>query len=170
MEQAIRAFIAIELPEEVRRDLNAIQKEIQSRVGESSRKAVRWVPSANIHLTLKFLGEVSTTNLDRLTDVLQAEAARHPSFQIQFGGLGAFPNVRRPRVIWVGSQAPLELNNLQKGIDQGTHILGYPSEDRPFSPHLTLGRISQNARSEDIALVSNILGEMKVGDTTLTDT
>ena len=164
MEQAIRAFIAIELPESVRRDLNTIQQEIQSRAGEPSRRAVRWVPAANIHLTLKVLGEVSTSSLPTLAGVLQAEAAHCPAFQIQIGGLGAFPNVHRPRVIWVGSQAPAELASLQKGIDQATRTLGYPSEDRPFSPHLTLGRINQHARSEDIAVVSKTLSELKVGE------
>ena len=162
--EAIRAFIAIELPEEVRQQLDEIEKQVQARTGETSRRAVRWVPTANMHLTLKFLGEVSSGNIQSLARMLQAEASRHTEFQMTIGGLGAFPNMRRPRVIWVGTEAPPELFALQKAIEAETRQLGYPAEDRPFSPHLTLGRISQNARPDEVSQVARALSEMKVGE------
>jgi 2'-5' RNA ligase len=162
--EAIRAFIAIELPEEVRKKLDEIEKTIQAKGGQAARKAVRWVPAGNMHLTLKFLGEVSTANVQALAGMLQNEAERHASFELAIGGLGAFPNMHRPRVIWVGAKVPAELLALQKVIETETRQLGYPAEERPFSPHLTLGRIAQNARPDEIAQVANTISEMQVGE------
>ncbi len=161
---AIRAFIAIELPEELRQHLGDIEKQIQAGAGEAARKAVRWVPASNLHLTLKFLGEVSTANVQALSRMLQTEAGKHQRFDMTIAELGAFPNLRRPRVIWVGSQAPEALTVLQKAIEAETRRLGYPAEERPFSPHLTLGRISQNARPDEVSQVARALGEMKIGE------
>jgi len=161
---AIRTFVAIELPEDVRRRLDEVEKEVQTRAGEAARKAVRWVPANNMHLTLKFLGEVSTANVQSLARMLGNESAHHPKFSFVIGGLGAFPNIRRPRVIWVGVDAPPELGNLQRAIEAETRRLGYPGEERPFSPHLTLGRISQNARPDEVVHVARALGEMRIGE------
>lgn len=160
---AIRAFIAIELPETVRQQLDEIARQIQVRAGDNARRAVRWVPASNMHLTLKFLGEVSSGNVQSLARMLQTEAEKHSGFEMTIGELGAFPNPRRPRVIWVGSEAPGELTLLQKAIEAETRKLGYPAEERPFSPHLTLGRISQNARPDEVSQVARALGEVKVG-------
>lgn len=161
--EAIRAFIAIELPEELRRQLSAIGQQIQEQAGEPARRAVRWVPAANMHLTLKFLGEVSSANLRVLARMLEAESARFAPFTFTVGELGAFPNTRRPRVLWIGSEAPPALGHLQHAIDQETKRLGYPGEDRPYSPHLTLGRVNQNAHPEAVAQLARVLGTMKVG-------
>lgn len=160
---AIRAFIAIELPREIRQQLDAIERQIQAQAGEASHKAVRWVPASNMHLTLKFLGEVSTSNVESLARMLQKEASQHSAFDLSIGGIGAFPNIHRPRVIWVGSEAPAELYTLQKAIDAETRQLGYPAEERPFSPHLTLGRVSQNAHPDEVTQVARVLGEIKIG-------
>lgn len=161
---AIRAFIAIELPETIRQQLDAIEGQIQAKAGDSARRAVRWVPAGNMHLTLKFLGEVSTNNVNVLAGMLQREAARHHAFEFTIGGLGAFPNPRRPRVIWVGAEIPANLASLQRNVEAETRALGYPAEERDFSPHLTLGRISQNARPEEVNQVARALGEVKVGE------
>ncbi len=160
--EAIRAFIAIELPPAIRQALAAIGTEIQARAGAGARKAIRWVPAENMHLTLKFLGDVSSGNVQSLASMLRSEARRHPAFSFSVGGLGAFPNSHRPRVVWVGVEAPVELSTLQKAIEAETRQLGYPAEERPFSAHLTLGRISQNARPEEVSLVARALGEVKV--------
>lgn len=162
--EAIRAFIAIELPEAVRAQLDAVEKQIQERTGESARRAVRWVPANNMHLTLKFLGEVSLGNIEALASMLQNEAARHKAFEMVISGVGAFPNVHRPRVIWAGAEAPAELSALQKAIEAETRKLGYPAEERSFSPHLTLGRVSQNARPDEVTQVARALSEMRVGE------
>lgn len=125
---------------------------------------MHWVHPQNIHLTLKFLGDVSASNLEILTRLLQTEAARHRSFAVEVGGLGAFPSIHRPRVIWVGVKAPPALAALQHAIDSETVRLGYSSEDRPFSPHLTLGRVAHNAGSTDVQRIAEMLTKIKVGE------
>jgi 2'-5' RNA ligase len=156
----IRAFIAISLSKEVHQGLEQVLQEMKSRLPGS---AVRWVPAENIHLTIKFLGEVSTASLKMLTTMMQTEAARHPQFEFSVGGLGAFPSPRRPRVIWIGIEAPAELASLQRGVETEMARLGYAPEDRPFSPHLTLGRVTRNANPDELHQLSNVLETYKVG-------
>jgi 2'-5' RNA ligase len=127
-------------------------------------RAVRWVSPQNIHLTLKFLGNVSPANLNSLTGVLGTEAKRHKGLQITVGGLGAFPNRLRPRVVWVGVAAPPALTELQHGVDRETSRLGYPNEDRDFSPHLTLGRVSQHATPQEVKSIAEALSAVQVGE------
>ncbi len=160
----IRAFIAIELPAAVHQKLNDVEHQIQTRAGETGRRAVHWVPASKIHLTLKFLGDVPTGNLPAVAGLLEEEAAIHSGFELVIGGLGTFPNSRRPRVIWVGCEGGLALHTLQKAIDQGLHSLAYPSEGRPFSPHLTLGRVGDNARGDELAKLTRALGETTIGE------
>jgi 2'-5' RNA ligase len=125
---------------------------------------VRWTQVHNIHVTLKFLGDVSEANLTVLYEILKREAEKQMVFEIQAGGLGAFPSLTRPRVIWVGVQAPPDLAAVQQAIDVETARLGYASEERDFSPHLTLGRIARSASSEEVRQIGATLGSMKVGD------
>ncbi len=155
-----RAFIPIELPEEIRKRLDQVISHLQESLADVQ---VRWVPALNIHLTLKFLGDVSSANYEVLTKILQVEAAEYRPFELSIGSLGAYPNLRRPRVIWVGIEAPNELHMLQRRIDSETARLGYASEKRRFSPHLTLGRVSRNATPRDIQTISKILSEDEVG-------
>jgi 2'-5' RNA ligase len=98
-----------------------------------------------------------------LEQMLSAEVSQHRAFEMEFGGLGAFPNPKRPRVIWIGIQAPAGLDALQHGIEAATATLGYPDEQRPFSPHLTIGRVKQNAGSAGIQQIRTALDETKVG-------
>ncbi len=156
----IRAFIAIDLPAAIQVQLDTISGQLQQQVKTGT---VRWVPARNIHLTLKFLGEVSSTNLEMLTNLLQVQAARQACFDISVGTLGAFPTIHRPRVIWVGVQAPPNLLSLQRTIESETLRLGYTAEDRPFSAHLTLGRVSHNAQPPEITHLGELLSAMKVG-------
>lgn len=137
----LRTFIAVELPAEIQQ--NVYKQTANFRRGIES--LVRWVPAHNMHLTLKFLGDVSPNNMEFLVQMLRNEAALIPAFDIHLAGLGSFPNLRRPRVIYVGIQAPAALDALQRGIESASRRLGYESEERPFSAHLTLGRLRQNA-------------------------
>jgi 2'-5' RNA ligase len=156
----IRSFIAIDLPPKIQKRLKNVSKQLQSRL---ESVPVRWVPVENIHLTLKFLGDVSESNLEVLKDVLQTVVSGHQTFEISVGGLGAFPKAKRPRVIWIGVEAPQDLSAVQHGIEAETTRLGYAPEKRPFSPHLTLARISRNANSRDIRQVAEVLNSSKVG-------
>jgi RNA 2',3'-cyclic 3'-phosphodiesterase len=157
---AIRAFIAIELPQLIQEKLGQAIVRLQ----EGSPRAVRWVAARNIHLTLKFLGNVSQDNLTQLTRVIQNEAQRYKPFEIRAGGLGAYPNKFHPRVIWVGIDAPPSLTEIQRGIDRETERLGYQCEDRDFSAHLTLGRVSQHAGPQEVKQIAELLAQTTIGD------
>jgi 2'-5' RNA ligase len=109
------------------------------------------------------LGDVSVSNQEMLIKMLQAEASRHLPFEISIGELGVFPSARRPRVIWVGVEAPAELYALHRGVESEMDRLGYAQEDRSFTPHLTLGRVSRNADSDDFRRIAEVLGGCKVG-------
>ncbi len=156
----IRAFIAIDLSKEIQHRLEEVVGDFRTKLPDIP---VRWVAAENIHLTLKFLGDVSVTNLNLLTDMLQAEISTHRQFDISVGGSGAFPNTRQPRIIWVGVEAPAELMAIQNGIEAATGRLGYAREERPFSPHLTLGRVSRNATSQEVKVISGVMEKNRVG-------
>jgi len=156
----LRAFIAIELPSELQKAISRSIGQLQKAAGSSS---VRWVMAENVHLTLKFLGEVSPSNVDLIQQMLSAEAGQHPRFQIEVGRLGAFPNNRRPRVVWVGVEAPPELATLQRGVESAAAKLGYPPEERPFSPHLTVGRVRENASASELTALAAGLEGLHIG-------
>jgi 2'-5' RNA ligase len=156
----IRAFIAIELSLEIHKRLDEALNHFRAQTPEIP---IRWVPVTNIHLTLKFLGDVSTSNIQILTDMIQVEVSSHHQFEISVGGSGAYPNIRQPRVIWVGVEAPQELTAIRNGIESATARLGYTREERAFSPHLTLGRVSRNATSQDLKIISQVLIKDRIG-------
>jgi 2'-5' RNA ligase len=157
----LRAFIAIELPGHV---CDAIQKQTTRLRQTLGNDLIRWVPTQNMHLTLKFLGDTSTAYLDFLKQLLAREADSHPQFDLQLGGLGAFPTSRRPRLLWVGIHAPTNLASLQRGIEAGASRLGYEQEERDFSPHLTIGRVRQNASPLDLQKVRTALDTIQLGN------
>ena len=156
----IRAFIAIDLSQEILERIDQMSLDLRSRLEEIP---VRWVPADNIHLTLKFLGNVSTANLEMLKEIMGNVVANHHECDISVGGIGAFPKTHNPRVIWVGMEVPQELISLQHNIEIETARLGYSREHRPFSPHLTFGRVSRNASSQDVRAIAEILDNYKVG-------
>src|SRR4030042_6931168 len=156
----IRAFIAIDLSSDIQHRLDEV---VHNYMNQLPNIPIRWVAASNIHLTLKFLGDVSVSNLNMLTDLIQAEISSHHQFDISVGGSGAFPNNRQPRIIWIGVEAPQELTAIQNGIEDTTGRLGYTREERPFSPHLTLGRVSRNATSQDVKAISKVLDKARVG-------
>jgi 2'-5' RNA ligase len=117
----------------------------------------------NLHLTLKFLGDVSSANLQFLTQMLSREAGQSPGFSMQVGGLGAFPSVGRARVIWIGIRAPEALFALRRNLNSAAARLGYPPEDRPFSPHLTIGRVKQAASPTDLQRLRAALEAASIG-------
>lgn len=156
----IRSFIAIDLPPAIQEAIENVSQDLQAKAKPS---VVRWVPAHNIHLTLKFLGEVSSNNLEILSKILHAEVSRHRCFHVTVGGLGAFPSVRRPRVIWIGVEAPPDLVSLQRSIEIEAVRLGYSAEERPFSAHLTLGRVSHNASPDEVRQIGEMISSYKVG-------
>ncbi|NLG72551.1 MAG: RNA 2',3'-cyclic phosphodiesterase [Chloroflexi bacterium] len=156
----IRAFIAISISPEILHRLQGVTQQLKDRLEDVP---VRWVPVENMHLTLKFLGDVSEANVERIKEILEKVGRNCSPFEISVGELGAFPSLRRPRVIWAGVKAPPELKALQRSIDTETARLGYAREEREFSPHLTLGRASRNATPADSHRIGEVLASVKVG-------
>ena len=135
----VRAFIALDIPAALQHTLHDSTANLRSEIGP----LVRWVPVENIHITLKFLGDVPTAGLDALKDMLRAEAETCHPFDMLIGGIGSFPSPKRPRVIFIGIQVPAGLEALYRRIESACTRLGFPPEPREFSPHLTFGRVRQ---------------------------
>ncbi len=133
----IRTFICIELPQTVQALLAKFQDSLK-RLGAD----VSWVKPSNIHFTLKFLGEVPEQKLPMICATVERAAHVVPAIEIQVKGTGCFPSTRNPRVLWVGIQpVPSQLQELYELIEVGLSEIGYARDDRPFSPHLTIGRV-----------------------------
>lgn len=156
----IRAFIALDLPLSIQETIEKQTARLRQTLGD---EIVRWVPAHNMHLTLKFLGFVPASHLDFIKRMLTQAAESHPKFDLQISGLGSFPSSKRPRVLWVGIHAPAELSSLQKTVEDGANRLGYEKEAKPFSPHLTLGRVRQTIPLKDVQKISNALAEIQLG-------
>jgi len=153
--ETIRAFIAIPLPHSLLDKLSALQRQLESQVPPRS---VRWVRAEGIHLTLKFLGDTPTEKLPDIKRALTAVGRHVPPCTFTVGGLGCFPNPRRPRVVWVGVQEPTgRLAALQDGIEEVMAPFGYPPEGRGFTPHLTLGRVRRGARRDEVSRVGEVV-------------
>ena len=155
----LRTFIAVEIPLQVQIKIQQATEPLRKAIGSA---LVRWVPAQNVHLTLKFLGDVSPASVDILTQMLRTEADTSPSFDMQISGLGSFPSLRRPRVLYIGIQAPAELEALYRGVESACARLGYESEKRDFSPHLTVGRVKQDASATDQQRIRRALEETKI--------
>jgi 2'-5' RNA ligase len=144
---AIRAFIAIELPATILLELDQIEARLKPQMPHD---AVRWVKADSIHLTLKFLGQVPSDQLGLIMSSLRSAAAAHAPFTLEVAGAGCFPSIHRPRVVWVGIQEhDHRLHALQRAVENAIAPLGYPTEIRDFTPHLTLGRVARDVRQVD---------------------
>jgi len=154
-----RAFVAVDLNTEVLDQLAQVMDGLREEIGGT----VRWIPVENMHLTLKFLGDVSLSNVEMLKKIIQTASAGHPMFAVSVGGVGAFPTVQQARVVWAGVEGPAELMSVQRMIDLETARLGYASEPRPFKPHLTLGRVVRNISPKEALKIAQVLKEKKVG-------
>ena len=160
MTSVFRSFIAIDLSPDIQEQIRDITTGLKDRMGELP---VRWIPAENVHLTLKFLGDVSSANVERLAEIIRRVGRNHACFDISVGTLGVFPNIRRPRVIWLGVEAPQALYEIQRSIDQETHRLGYETKEKSFSPHLTIGRVSRGADYRELKAISETLEAETVG-------
>jgi len=149
----LRAFIALDIPANIQHAIREATGTLRRDIGS----LVKWVPREGMHLTLKYLGDVSPASVDALTHMLRTQADLCSPFEILVGGLGSFPSLRRPRVILLGIQAPAGLVALYRGIESACVRLGYESETRGFSPHLTIGRVRQYATPPEGQKVSQVL-------------
>ncbi len=155
MEQ-IRVFIAIELPDEIKLEL----KQIETRLKSASPATARWVDPNSIHLTLKFLGDIAADRTREVITAIEEAAGDIAPFQLKVERLGVFPNPRRVQVAWVGLVGELEtLGRLQQNIDTGLEILGFDSETRKFTPHLTLARLRNQATPDERQRLGRLITE-----------
>ncbi len=133
----IRAFLAVDLPASLRPVLFWAQEELKK-----SGADVKWVPVGNIHITLKFFGNITEGQVAAISEAAAAIARGQPPFSLTVTDAGAFPSPKSPRVVWLGVGGDLDtLRDFHRRLETAMTALGFPPEDRPFSPHLTLGRV-----------------------------
>jgi len=132
----VRLFVAIQIPADIRSAFAAFLKELAALAPR-----VKWVRAENLHVTLKFLGNTDPAKLAPLQKVLASVHSPEP-VALDFHGLGFFPSEKRPRVFWAGMESSPNLKSLAQDVDRAVHQLGFPLEDRPFAPHLTLARFN----------------------------
>jgi len=140
--ERVRCFIAVELPEEVKAGL----KDIQAKLKSGGNAPVKWVDPDGVHLTLKFLGGVDAAKIAPISAAMAEAAKGIAPFSLKVEGLGAFPNLRRVQVVWVGLSGEVErLADLQQRLENNLAELGFAPEKRRFAPHLTLARVRDRA-------------------------
>ncbi len=142
----IRTFIALEIPGPVQRQVSGVEDQLRT-----AGARVRWVKEENIHLTLKFLGDLSEERVEQLASGVSEAVQGFPPFEISLASLGAFPGTRSPRVVWIGVVEGEEtVAELQKRIEERLSGLGFPKEGRKFSPHITIGRVKSRRGTEEL--------------------
>ncbi len=153
----VRAFIAIELPTEVKSSLSGLIENLRP----GRERAVKWVNPKSIHLTLKFLGDIPERQLVDITSALAGATEGLTYFDLKLEGIGAFPGLKAPRVVWAGIGGDIsKLMKLQKQVEQSLVPLGFTPEKREFSAHLTLGRVRENATHLERADLGLALGKL----------
>jgi 2'-5' RNA ligase len=160
----MRLFVAIHVPERIRTTIAILLDEFRLIDPE-----LKWIKSENLHITLKFLGKTDASQLDAVVKALSTIARSAHPITFNFAGLGFFPNARRPNILWTGIQASANAQVIVQEIDQALAVLGFPLQQREFTPHLTLGRFEKRALSRNMqsAIERNASG--KFGGFTATE-
>jgi len=152
----IRTFIAIKLPDDVIERLREVQTGLK-REGLD----IKWVRPENIHLTLKFLGDIQNSDVDAVGNALESAAGPFAPLTLSAAGLGAFPSVKRPRVLWAGVRGDLEtLSRLHARLEEGLSRLGIEKENKTFKGHLTLGRLKNKVPPDAMIDAVSKYGDM----------
>lgn len=152
----IRAFIAIDLPPHVLGEIKTVTDDLKGKT-----KGLKWVRQEGIHLTLKFLGDITPDQADLIGKSLDEATAEFGSLELALDRPGAFPSVKRPRVIWVGLDGELEkLKRLQKSVEEACFSSGFDKDERPYSPHLTVARIKRSNRRWKVEAITDIIEKL----------
>lgn len=152
--ETIRSFIAIELPDEVRKQL----AQLQTRLRVDSQIGIKWVNPNSIHLTLKFLGNISVLSTDNIIQAMADATKRVAPFYLETKGVGAFPSLERMHVVWVDLGGEMnKLKRLQQLIETNLTQLGFAPEQRPFKPHLTLARLGKEVSSNESSCLGKLI-------------
>lgn len=164
MTQTVRTFVAVEIDEAIRRAAGKLVEELRTASAD-----VGWVAPQNMHLTVKFLGDVTAEKIPQVCDTVAQAVAGVGPFDLEIRGVGAFPNVARPRTLWVGTGGgEAQLNLLAKRVETALVEMGFAREDRPFHGHLTLGRIRRpNQALAALAPMLKQRADLILGQTTV---
>ena len=179
----IRAFLAVELSEDLRTQIARIQQDLKQRLSREASKDVRisWVQPSSIHLTIKFLGDTDEQLVEPLREALEQVVTTHRPIRIPLERLGVFPRAQQPRVLWVGASEQWEqgdddkrLAALHRAVEDSCQSFGFAPEGRPLSPHLTLARVKEGERQLGQTLAKSgvmdrliSLGSLAVGSVAL---
>ncbi|MBM2838384.1 MAG: 2',3'-cyclic phosphodiesterase [Deltaproteobacteria bacterium] len=159
----IRAFIACDIPEALLEKISSIQEKLKGLDAE-----VSWTKVSSIHLTIRFLGDIEEGLVDKVDAAIKEASIGQPPFDINIKGSGVFPNLKHPRVIWLGiDDGAKGLTNLQQGFEDGLKALGFEPEEREFRPHLTLGRVKGQKGKESLSSAVSELRDVEIGSFTI---
>lgn len=152
----MRTFIAIELPEDIKEAIGRLQDKLKR-----SGADVKWVAPANIHLTLKFLGEIDEQTKNMVSEAVSLIGADTPDFSMRLGSIGAFPSLRSPRVLWIGlSQGNEQARAVFERIEAALEKCAIPKETRPFASHITIARV--RGKNNIRGLIDILTGQDKI--------
>ena len=155
--QVVRTFVAVSLADELRKRVSEVQEQVKKLAPD-----VKWVARDNLHVTLKFLGDVREDALGGVFSAVEEAAGASAPFELSISGLGAFPNARNARVVWVGiEQGREQLVALASAVDAKLSKLGFPKEEREFKSHITIGRVKTSRLLDDLA---RGIGEIDAAD------
>ncbi len=155
----LRLFFALIFPEEILIKIASTISELRTLIPQGS---IRWVKPGNIHLTLKFLGNVSQSKVTELTKVMSIAARHIIGCNADLQGLGAYPSISHPRIIWLGIKPDEQMLQLFTNLENQLLPLGFPGEKRGFSPHITLARISENISDIERTAIGKVLNKIDI--------
>ena len=157
--EKLRTFIAVDLSAEIIDEIDSIITYFKTQVPEG---ALKWVETDNLHLTIKFLGDISKAQLADVKVMIAAELRYFSSFVISVQELGMYPNKNHPRVIWLGIKGGQPLINMHQKLDQALIEAQIPKEGRPFSPHLTIARVRRRTDPDIAKVIGRTLSNFRV--------
>jgi 2'-5' RNA ligase len=161
----VRLFFALNFPPALREALHAAAAPLRA-----AAPGVRWTHPDRLHLTVKFLGAQPPELEAALRDAMDEIVTRHHAMELVLTGVGAFPNFRRPRVVWIGIEQDPALEQLARDVDTACALLGVPREERPFRPHLTLGRVRPGTRPAALQPLAPVMESLYVHAVASVDT
>lgn len=155
----LRTFIAADFPQEILKKIGKITAYFKT---QSPPKAIKWVDTDHLHLTIKFIGDLPEENLPSAEALLRETLKAYAPFSVSVGGLGVFPSPKRPRVIWLGVQGPAQLMDIHYSLNRACTEVGVKPEKRAFHPHLTLGRVRRHVGQDLVHEIGETFSQFKV--------
>lgn len=155
----MRTFVAIDFSAEIREKIGEIINYFKTQTPDY---ALKWVEPQNLHMTIKFLGEVSEGHLQAIKDVLADNLKGKSAFEIEVTGMGMYPSTQKPRVIWLGIEGSEPLKDIHKSLDLALQKVSIPPDKRGLSPHLTIGRVRKNVETLIVQDIGKTLSQFKI--------